>query len=332
MATVVKGRSARSRRDVTVSDVASHAKVSLGTVSRVLNGKTDVAPELRRRVYMSSRKLGFIHRAKTRQIAVIAGRISPCCPVGYVTTLISLITRYLSAYKYSINLIDVENLELAYQTQVQGVIGIVFDKRIGDLQGVPNLPVITLNCPMKDRGFHSVCWDHQEQARLATQHLIDNGHRRIGYLDNAPEVWGMENRLIGYRQSLERAGLAFEPDLVQYTVGHSCYEIVRQMLARGITGLLNYSEDACLEVIHFLTDVFKLSIPRDLSIVTMENLPVFQYFSPRHTVVVQPFDDLARIAVEQMIRLCEAQDGDNGELVDILLPNKLIVRDSVHKL
>ncbi len=317
---------------VSIQDVARRARVSLGTVSRVINQKEDVAPELRRRVFLAGRELGFVPRVKTSQIAVITGRVSPFSSVGYVTTLVALLAKYLSHHKYSINLLDVDNLDLVYQSNVQGVIGIVFDERISMLQGFPQLPVLTLNCPLKEHGFHSVSWDHAEQTRLATDHLIDHGHRRIAYLENEPDSWGARNRLAGYRESLAKAGIPYSPELVGYTIGHRLYEVMSRLLQKGVTGLLNFSEDTCLDVIHLLSGIYKIRVPEDLSVVTMENLPVFQYFNPPHTVVVQPFDELARIAVEQMVRLCENPELQNGAPVDIVLPNRLVSRDSVKRI
>jgi len=312
--------------------VARQARVSLGTVSRVINQKTDVDPELRRRVFLAGRKLGFVPRVQTRQIAVVTGRVSPFANVGYVTSLVTLLAKHLSAHKYSIHLLDVENLDQIFHSSVQGVIGIVFDQRIALLQGFPSLPVVTLNCPMREFGFHSIAWDHVQQARLATDHLIEQGHRKIAFLENSPEPWGMRNRLKGYRDSLEAAGIPFSPDRVGYTMeGEKLYDLVSRLLNQGITALLNFSEDACLDVVHLLTHIFKITIPDQLSVVTMENLPVFQYFSPPHTVVVQPFEDLARNAAEHIVRLCENPNRPEAAPLDILLPNQLVVRDSTGK-
>jgi LacI family transcriptional regulator len=319
------------RRMKSISDVARYAKVSLGTVSRVMNHKSDVDAKLRKRVFLASRKLGFIPKVQHRCVAVIAGRVSPFSPIGYVTMLVSLLAKYLAQYKYSMELIDVENLDLAYQAHIQGVIGIIFDDRILALREIPNLPVLTMNFPLKEYGFHSVCCDHDEQMRLAMEHLLANNHRRIAYLENSNVPWGAKRRLAGYRDTLEKAGVEFDPSLVCYMAGKPIYDTLVRLLRKDITAILNFSEDYCLETVHLLTNILKVRIPEDVSVVTMENLPVFQYLSPPHTVIVQPFEELARTAVETMIGLCDREENKSGQVADIVLSNRLVERDSVCK-
>ncbi len=319
------------RRTKSISDVAKYAKVSLGTVSRVMNHKTDVDADLRKRVFLASRKVGFIPKIPHRCIGVIAGRVSPFSPIGYVTMIVSLIAKYLAHHKYSMELIDVENLDLAYQAHIQGVIGIIFDDRILALKEIPNLPVVTMNFPLKEHGFHSVCWDHDEQMRLAMGHLIANNHRRIAYLENSPVPWGAKRRLVGYQEALAKAGIEYDPLLVCYMEGKPIYDALVRLLRKDITAILNFSEDYCLETVHLLTNILKVKVPDDLSVVTMENLPVFQYLSPPHTVIVQPFEELAKTAVETMIGLCDREEKKTGQIADILLSNRLVERDSVCK-
>jgi len=326
---MASGRKTSGRRDVSVTDVAEHAKVSVGTVSRVINRHPDVNPELRKRVLMSSRRLGFVPKVEHRCIAVITGRMSPVSPVNYVTTMIGLIARELAARKYTMELVDVENLDLAYQAHVQGVIGVVFDERFASLTTIPNLPIMTLNWPMLERGIHSVATDHFQQSFLATEHLLDRGHRQIAYLENEGGVWGSDQRLEGYRAALEKAGVPFDPSLVQHLVNQPVYDVLARLVKRGIKAMLNFSEDYCLETVHILTNILGLRIPRDVSVVTMENLPVFQYLTPPHTIVRQPLEEMVRLAVEKMTGLCEFEGAERRELVNVMLPNELIERDSV---
>jgi DNA-binding LacI/PurR family transcriptional regulator len=144
------GSSRRTRKsgDISITDVAEKARVSIGTVSRVFNHHPNVAENLRRRVLAASRALRFVPKLPHRCIGVVTGRMSPALPIGYVSVMISLISRYLAAQRYAIELIDVENLELAHQAHIEGVIGVVFDDRLMDLKQIPNLPLLTINrCP-----------------------------------------------------------------------------------------------------------------------------------------------------------------------------------------
>ena len=78
---------------ISISDVARHAEVSIGTVSRVMNRHPSVTADLRRRVMHSSRTLGFIPKVAHRCVAVVTGRNSPALPVGYVSAVTSMVAR-----------------------------------------------------------------------------------------------------------------------------------------------------------------------------------------------------------------------------------------------
>src|ERR1700749_287820 len=146
-------RERESNGDASITDVARRARVSVGTVSRVINQHPKVDPALRRRVQIASRQLGFVPRVQRHCIALITGRRNPGLPVGYVSVMISLISQYLADSRYAVELIDIENLDLLYQAHTLGAIGVVFDDHLIDALKTPNLNVITINSPMIDRGL-----------------------------------------------------------------------------------------------------------------------------------------------------------------------------------
>jgi DNA-binding LacI/PurR family transcriptional regulator len=103
----------------------------------------------------------------------------------------------------------------------------------------------------------------------------------------------------------------------------------------GATALLNFSEDASLQVLHFLSNILKLRIGKDISTISLEDLPIYQYFTPPQTTVHQPMEELARLAVEKMLELCDQTRADrraDAPPVDLCLPSALIERESVARL
>src|SRR5690242_12998533 len=121
---------AKATGETSITHVARRAKVSIGTVSRVINQHPSVDPQLRRRVLVASREVGFVPKLQHRCIALLTGRRSPAMPVGYVSVLVSLVSQYLAAKKYAVELIDIENIDLAYEAHIEGAIGVVFDERL----------------------------------------------------------------------------------------------------------------------------------------------------------------------------------------------------------
>jgi len=317
-------------RESSVADVAMKAKVSAATVSRVMNRRADVRPEVRRRVLIASRELGFSRNQSLRSIALIVGSYTHT-PSGtsHVESMVNLLTYQLARHRYTVELIGEDEMERAYDASVDGVLGLVFDEQLAKLRNIPNLPIISLNAPMTERGIHSVTIDHFRQGSLATEHLIDFGHQRIGFLERVSENWGSRERLAGYQHALGEAGLEYDPQLVEFVAEQPLYEALSRLLRRGVTGLVNLCGDDCLEVLHILQNILNRRIPEDLSVVSVEQLPVFQYLTPPHTIVHQSRDELARVAVDQLIHLIQEGPAESAEVVDITLPCRLIERESV---
>ncbi len=316
---------------ISITDVAAIAKVSVGTVSRVFNQNPTVDQDLRKRVLKASRNLGFVPRTLQRCIGLITGRASPALPIGFVSVMTSLVWRYLAAEGYSVELIDISNLEHAYQAHIEGVIAIVFDERITRLTEVPNLPILTINHPIPDHFIHSVRADHCQQAVLAVNHFLKYGHQKIGLIQIEPDEWGSRERLRGYQETLAGQGIALDDSLVQYSALQPVYDVVTRWIRHGVTAILNFGEDTSLEVLHILTNILGVKIGVDISIISLEDIPIYQYFSPPQTTVHQPLEELAQLAASHMIELCHSRNAQpkKKEIVDICLTSTLIVRDSV---
>jgi DNA-binding LacI/PurR family transcriptional regulator len=314
--------------EVSITDVAKKACVSIGTVSRVINQHPKVDPALRRRVQIASRQLGFVPRLQPRSIALITGRHSPALPIGYVSVMTSLVSQHLAANRCAVELIDIENLDLLYDARVLGAIGVVFDDRLTEALKIPKLPLLTINDPLVEHGVHSVRADHYQQGLLATEHCIRRGHRAIGILTIQTTEWGARERVRGYTDAMKAAGIEIDPVWIQPTLEHKPYDILNRWIARGVTGILNFSEDTALEVLHILGNILKLRIGKDISVISLEDLPIYQYLTPPQTTVFQPLAELARLAVETMMELCEGKQMDR-QVIDLCLPTQLIERDSV---
>lgn len=317
---------------VSVTAVAKRAAVSLGTVSRVMNGAESVDGELRRRVMIAARELGFVQRATRANLAVIAGRHSPTLPVGYTAIMTSLLERVAAQQGFGVEVFEEERFEDVAQSHIVAAIGVVFTDKITDLVGVPRLPVITINHPLVKRGVHSVYTDHFEQGLLATRHLLERGHRSIAFLADLRREWGARERLRGYQAAMKEARAAVRPEWVWFTGGEPPHDTVCRWAAQKVTGLLNFSEDTAPQVLHVLQNVLGLRIGRDISTVTLEDIPFYQYFSPPQTVIRQPLEELARTAVElasELVAECRLPNGSASAVRDICLHGELVARESV---
>jgi DNA-binding LacI/PurR family transcriptional regulator len=314
--------------EASITDVAKRARVSVGTVSRVINQPPKVDPVLRRRVQIASRQLGFVPRLQHKCIALITGRRNPSLPIGYVSVMTSLVAQYLADSRYAVELIDLENLELLYEAHTQGAIGVVFDDRLVEAMKIPKLPIMTINAPLVEHGIHSVRADHYQQGVLAAEHYIRRGHKAIGLLCVQATEWGASERIRGFRASMAAAGLEIDPSWIQSTLSQKPYDTLSRWTSRGVTGILNFSEDASFEVLHILSNILKLRIGQDISVISLEDMPIYQYLTPPQTTVYQPLAELARLSVKTMLELCDGK-ADDRQVIDLRLPTQLIERDSV---
>jgi LacI family transcriptional regulator len=318
-----------------VTAVARRAGVSLGTVSRVMNGAESVDAALRRRVMLAARELGFVQRSTRANLAVIAGRHSPTLPVGYTAIMTSLLERLAARQGFGVEVFEEGRFEDVAQSHIVAAIGVVFTDRITDLVAVPRLPVITINHPLVKRGVHSVYTDHYEQGLLATRHLLERGHRSVAFLADLRREWGAQERLRGYQAAMKEAKAAVRPEWVWFTGGEPPHDTVCRWAAQQVTGILNFSEDTAPQVLHVLQNVLGLAIGRDISTVTLEDVPFYQYFSPPQTVIRQPLEELARTAVAlaaELVAECRREGGAPPAVRDICLHGELVARQSVAEL
>lgn len=329
---VAKKENSSPVRVASITAVARRAGVSLGTVSRVMNGAESVDDDLRRRVMIAAREVGFVQRSTRSNIALIAGRHSPTLPVGYTAIMTSLIERLAAKEGFGVEVFEEENFEQVGQSHIVAAIGVVFTDRIIELLEVPRLPVITINHPLVRQGIHSVYTDHYEQGLLATKHLLEHGHRRIAFLADLPNEWGACERLRGYKAALKAAKIKIVPEWIFFTEGQPPHDTVCRWAAKEVTGILNFSEDTAPQVLHVLQNVLGLKIGKDISTVTLEDIPFYQYFSPPQTVIRQPLEELAKTAVRLAAELVE--ESRNGihkpsAVRDICLSGTLVSRESV---
>ncbi len=212
-----------------MNDVAAHARVSLKTVSRVVNGIATVAPELTERVQASMKQLGY--RRNNLAASLRAGHASRT--IGLITadlsnsfyaTLSSAIVRAVRAQGFQVIMASSEEdpalertlaLELC-QRRVMGLIIVPTDASHGYLREEIELgiPVVFLDRPGVGISADEVLADNRGGAEAAIAQLVSAGHRRIGFLFDSLDIYTMRERLAGARAALKLAGVTIDDALV----------------------------------------------------------------------------------------------------------------------
>ena len=327
-------------RRTTLAAIAAEAGVSLPTVSKVVNGRPDVAPATRTRVerlleqHHYSRTGPRRHHRSGLIDLVFNGLDSP-----WAVEILRGVEEWGAVHETGITVSSVRhgNARPASWTSAlarhdtDGVILVtseLTDVQLGQLRGagIPLVVVDPVNPPPPD--LPSVGATNWAAGLAATEHLLGLGHRRIGAIAGPRDYLCSVARVDGYRSALERAGVPFDPSLVRH--GDFMHEggFIRGgellSLPEPPTGIFAGSDQQAFGVYEAARQR-GLRIPHDLSVVGLDDLPVARWVSPPLTTVRQPLAEMGRTAAQML-----------GELIAGLplrpsrveLSTELIVRES----
>jgi DNA-binding LacI/PurR family transcriptional regulator len=336
------------RRRVTSRDVAEHAGVSRTTVSFVLNDVpgVNISEETRKRVLQAAEELGYVPDASARSLAsrrtrtlglVLVRNQSHVAADAFLPQVIHGLAESTRRADFRLLLEPVEDINhpntyisLARSKQIDGII--LSGPRSDDEQLAAlvdeGFPVVLLGqLPGNAACFVDV--DNRSAAREAVEHLIHLGHQCIGCITNAPrEYTGGADRLAGYRDALESAGLPFEERLVRFGdfVAESGYQAAHSLL-QDITRPMALFVASDVVAFGAMAAIRErgLTIPGDVALVGFDDVPLARYVDPPLTTVRLPAAELGRQAGQVIVNL--VQDGEMA-VRNMILETELIVRAS----
>jgi len=337
---------ARRRRDVTIFDVARAAGVSKSTVSNVVRGVDEVSAATRQRVLEAIESLNYTPngiarqfvRRRTTMIGVLVGDLGN----AYHAQLARVVERALFRAGYTAVFCNIEGEE---ELAVAGVDALLEQRVAGflllaSIERTPQLPaslrrtgVPTVIIGLRQEWTDSVGPHDREGGRLATQHLVDLGHRRIGYVRTAMvEAGGDRARHAGYRAVLTGAGLEPPPgmwwDQGADTIRVGRTEMPLRDALRGPgapTAVFVWNDFAAIGLIE-ACEAAGIGVPRDLSVVGFDDIAVAGLARISLTTVAQPLDFQAERAVE--ILLARMDGRAPGKPRHLTVPVELQVRGS----
>jgi LacI family transcriptional regulator len=341
-----------ANRQVTSEDVAKHAGVSRTTVSLVLNGvhNIKISPETRQRVFDSAAELGYVPNAMAQ--ALVSRRTQA---IGLVFTrqphhiatdpfLPQVLDGMLEVVRANnlrllIDIIEPEHQEQAYHDLVRAkrIDGIVFSgPRVDDVALVnlekEGFPTVLMG-QLPGSEFYSVDVDNRLAARQAVDYLISLGHRQIACITNAPASYSASSdRLIGYREALEHAGIPYHEALVRYGdfEPESGYVQMSSLLSSGVPFTAGFiASDAVLIGANAAIRERGLRIPDDISLVGFDDIAWSKYVDPPLTTIRLPAQALGQQACTMLMKILNGQSIPEKNLV---LPTELIVRNSCRSL
>ncbi|MBN9214999.1 MAG: LacI family transcriptional regulator [Microbacterium sp. SCN 70-200] len=323
---------------VTLAEIAAEAGVSLATMSKVLNGRTDVSPATRTRLEAELKRHGYTKRSAGRRSETIE-LVFHELESSWSMEVIAGVEEVAHAAGLSVLLTVSGDRHAPADDWIDGVLrrrplGVVLV--FSDLasphrdklrsRGVPFAIVDPAGDPAPD--VPSVGSANWSGGLLATRHLIELGHTRIAAITGPEDMMCSLARVDGYRSAMNAAALPVDPDWVRFGDFHPAggQNHARELLSRPDrpTAVFAGSDLQALGVIAAATEA-GLSVPRDLSVVGYDDIALARWLSPQLTTVHQPLRRMGEEATRIVLRLAE------GESVDTLrmdLATHLVVRGS----
>jgi len=326
----------------TSKQVAARAGVSFTTVSHVVNGTRPVSDSARLRVERAIAELGYFPSAvaralKTRQTRIL-GVIVPNITNPFFAELMRGIEDVCERSHYSVFLCNgdddrerqARSLETLLERRVDGILlatptgpAAAIAKRLSGA----NMKTVVVDRSVAGLVADRVRIDHQAGARLAVEHLLALGHRRIACLAGPSSFAVSGARVAGWRKALARAGVAPEEDWLlegdfRAAAGH---ELTRKLLTRGkVTAVFASNDLLAIGALRAAAEQ-GLPVPKSLSVIGFDGIEMGAFTYPALTTVGYPIRAIGETAATVLI---DRIAGRRTEVCEIVVAPEIILRES----
>lgn len=332
---------------VSIKDIAEEADTSHSTVSRALRGNPSISEETRERIQRLAREMGYTPNAvaqslKAKQTNAI-GLVVTSIADPFFANVVRGVEEVAKPAGFSVFLHsshndpdqEIQGIEAFHRRRVDGIL--VASSRVGrnhvDRLADLDVPVVLINSEaQEDHDFlHSVSVDDRKGARQAVRHLVQLGHRRIGYL-------GVQNRPVSnqcrreeYRAMLEESGIEPREEWIERTPSIDggpqedvsvAEALVPSLLEAGVSAIFCFNDMTAIGALRACRNQ-GIDVPGDCSLVGFDNIQMAQYVEPPLTTVHQLKHEMGNLATQLLRDLIE------GKVVkDRVLAPSLVRRES----
>jgi LacI family transcriptional regulator len=333
----------------TLKDIARKVGFSITTVSRALAGYSDVAGPTRQLILDAAAEMGYHPDATARRL-----RAQRTDTIGFIIPTHG--PRFSDPF-FSELLAGIGNkaaereFDLLVSTRAPGEEELIVYRRMVKERRVDGLLVVRTRHQdqrinyLAEQGFPFVAFgrsdlagvdfpyldvDGQTGVRQLTQHLIDLGHRRIGYVSAPLDLTFASHRMMGYREALEANSIPFEAQwvVVGQLTEHSGYAVGRELFTQDPrpTAIIACNDLMALGIISAAQSL-ELTVGQDVAVAGFDDVPLAEHAHPPLTTVRQPIYEIGQRICEMLIQLLQGE-GEPLETPHIVLEPELIVRQS----
>jgi len=325
---------------VTIRDVARHAGVGVGTVSRVLNDSPSVSHNTRRRVLATIKELNFqpslsarrLSLGKTFNVAVIV----PFFTRPVFTERLRGVEHALAQSDFDLVLFNVETVgrrdacfrSVARRERIDGLLVMSLSPWDHEAERWLEAQVPTVLIDARQPALNRIVIDDVEGGRKATEHLLELGHRRVGFIsDYLEDPFGFassRDRFEGYYMALEAADVPFRPEYHRQGIHgrEQAKKLALELLTmpERPTAIFAASDTQAIGVLAAAREL-GFRVPQDLSVIGYDDIELAEYL--RLTTIHQPSYEMG---VEGVRLLLEAIDDPSNDPQELLFSTNLVVR------
>lgn len=320
---------------ITLNDIALRLGISKSTVSKGLSNASDVSEELRKKIIETAAEMGYTGRRTQKRLCILVENMGYKEPNQFGYDLILGFTQMAKPEGWTV---DVVPLDKEYQREItyrdfiskggyQGAFLLGFsliDPWMEEFHTAQVPTVLYDNCIEDNPFMASVGCDSWGGMEEAVRHLYGLGHRRIGLLFGPLDSYVLKERYNAFFNAMEKCGLEVDQELigVGYFVAESTRKYLPKLIEKGATAILCSDDSRAVAAYTECVDR-RIRVPRDMSIIGFDDLPITAYMNPALTTIRQDRLALGKCGYYALSSLFNDMD-----ICSIMLRAPLVVRGS----
>jgi len=335
-------------KKTSLADIANALGVSKTLVSMVLNEKGDengISPDTQKKVLAKAKEMNYqpnkfargLRMGKSNTIGLIVADISN----SFYATICRSVEDYATKNGYQLMICssdeneekEISLIRTLREWQVDGIILSTTQSEPTLLKGLQseNYPIVLIDRSLEDFETDSVVVNNEQGTIDAINHLVVNGHRKIGMLSIGPShLSSIIERVDGYRVALQQNNIEFDDSLVFEipfdNVKRKVGEALNKLVIQGVTAVFMANNNLTTAMLEW-AKVNKVDVPGQLSVVSFDDVSLFSYCYPTISAVAQPTEDIGTEAVQILLEKIENKEARLSPR-RVMLNTSLMVRES----
>jgi LacI family transcriptional regulator len=324
----------------TLAHVARLAGVGLGTASRAISGQGYVSEGTATRIRDAAERLGYQRNEVARNLKMkrsgAIGLVVPDIGGPFMVSCVRAIQTVLRQAEYTSIMVftdgnetvEAEEIDYLIRHQIEGLIIVPARSSAAHLRSprLSHIPVVAFDQPVLDQNYDAILVKNRHGARMAAQHLIEHGHKRVACLGVNRHLYSIQKRIEGYRDAIKRANLPEILEIVDPDAGGIGKQLDRWFAMKTPpTAIFGINELTSLEIVKALS-IRKIRMPDQVAFVGFDDIQLGPYLDPPLTVVLQPAAEIGESVATRLLTRIETRDPVFSK--PILMDIELVIRGS----